>query len=247
MHFQSGIGQIPMIFDLSGSGPSSSWTRTYYWACTATPPDVFSDVVRVLEHLRDQLWIPHQVGLEFHRNREDRLPEQRLVLQRLTRDLDDLIASAERLNIPDYHPVLDLRETDTRRAGIRTAIERVADFVREAADATPATDPTGTGAEDPVLAAVTQLYGGRVGLPMSASESSAAESEALERYGDPCPPDTKMRKEAPRKYNDYFIWQQLLAHAGRSEPRRPCIFVTNDRKEDWWRRRRESLLVPGLN
>lgn len=50
----------------------------------------------------------------------------------MARELEDLLAGAERLTIPDYHPVLDLTETETRRESIRTAIEHLADFVREA-------------------------------------------------------------------------------------------------------------------
>lgn len=209
------------------------------------PPDVLADVLRALRHLRDQLWIPHQVGLEFHRNRADRLPEQRTVLERLVRELDEVVASVDRLAVPEYHPILDLAEADARRTAARSAVEHVIDLVRDAADATQASPADDAIARDIILTQVSDLFDERVGPAFSPADMADAEREADKRFQRSVPPGYKdAQKEFTRRYNDYFIWKQLLASLETLEPRRPCIFVTNDRKEDWWRRRRDMLSGP---
>lgn len=39
--------------------------------CIRHPAPVRDELLRVFEVLKESLWIPHQVGLEFHRNRLD--------------------------------------------------------------------------------------------------------------------------------------------------------------------------------
>ena len=45
-----------------------------------------------------------------------------------------------------------------------------------------------------------------------------------------------------RKFGDFFLWKELLEHG--KEQKRPIIFVTDDKKEDWWLKVKGRTLGP---
>lgn len=74
-------------------------------------------------------------------HREDRLPEQRTVLERLSRDIDEFLISLDRLACPGIPPVLDLAEAESRDTTARSAyllrLSKRADVRRRAPTAVP--------------------------------------------------------------------------------------------------------------
>jgi PIN like domain len=198
--------------------------------------------VGVLDRIHDRTWIPHQVGLEFHRNREGRIPERRQVLDRLIREVDQLDGTVERLTWPDYHPVLDVSTTEARRQAIRESIGMLSEHLKAARDATP--EP---GEKDEIWEQITQKFAGRVGPPFTSEALAQIAAEGVRRYAKEIPPGYKDRdKDEDRRYNDLIVWKQILVQATGSDgrPARPTILVTNDRKDDWWRRRQEKVVAP---
>ena len=60
--------------------------------------------------------------------------------------------------------------------------------------------------------------------------------EGARRYKAGTPPGF-MDADKPgerRRFGDFFIWRQLIERA--RDTSRPILFITDDRKEDWWRR-----------
>jgi hypothetical protein len=206
------------------------------------PPRSLQDFLAVLDRIKDQLWMPHQVGLEYHRLREHKLPEQRRVLDQFIEAIQRLQSNASGLVVPEHHPTLDITETTARRDAIDSAIASLISYVTQARDSTPPPDPD---APDSILDTVTNLFDGKIGPPFATDELKKVHDEAAKRYAAKIPPGFRdAGKDDQGPYGDFVIWKQLLLEAANANPPRPTILVTNDRKDDWWRRRHAQLVGP---
>jgi hypothetical protein len=212
------------------------------------PPVALEEFFGVLDGVSGRLWLPHQVGLEYHRNREGRIPQQRLVLDRLIGEVESLGSNLDNLALPEFHPTLDIEELESRRLAVKTALDELADQIRSARAEIPELSPAEVLTSDPVFERISDLFDGKVGPPLPSEELEALKSEGAKRYEAEIPPGFKDRdKDEDHRYNDLIIWKQILTTGKRetdSDARRPAIFVTNDRKEDWWRRRQSVILGP---
>ena len=68
--------------------------------------------------------------------------------------------------------------------------------------------------------------------------------EADDRYKREKPPgfmDAK-EKEDERKYGDFILWKQILEFAKKES--RPIIFVTGEKKVDWWIKKNGKIISP---
>jgi hypothetical protein len=84
---------------------------------------------------------------------------------------------------------------------------------------------------------VSNLFAGLTGGPFEDATLKALVSEGDVRYQNETPPGYKDGKkdgsgDPYRKFGDLIIWKQLLAKA--KEVSKPVIFISDDKKEDWW-------------
>ena len=91
--------------------------------------------------------------------------------------------------------------------------------------------------EDTVLNEITELFDDCVGEEFSKDELTKIYSEGKERYANEIPPgykdeNTKQKKGLRNIYGDLVIWKELLNYT--KNKKNPLIFITDDRKEDWW-------------
>lgn len=190
-----------------------------------------------LEKLGERLWIPHQVGLEFHRNRLNVMYEQQEFFSRTEQELDRLVEGM-RGKVRAFGARIALSEDQVAgvEENIRQLQERVTRLVLGAAEANVY---TGGHASDEILARIEALLGSRVGEPMEKAELEAAREEGMRRVDADLPPGY-MDKRKPDPTGDYLIWRQLMNEAKVSKL--PVLFITDDRKEDWYRREHGLIL-----
>ena len=194
--------------------------------CLRHPAKVRNELIRVFTILRESLWIPYQVGLEFHRNRLDVEYGAQDTYQRLTADYDAILKQVEeKLRQLRAHPVIDV---DRELAAISTF---QADF-HARMDAAAQSHP-----KEAIQAAMdelTALLEGRVGEKWPVERLSALKKEGEERYAKKIPPGFKDNKKDGDldKFGDLIIWKDMIAKA--REEKRPIVFISDDVKEDWW-------------
>lgn len=193
---------------------------------------VRTDIIELLRRLGDRLWIPHHVGLEFHRNRLSVIFEQEQADIRLRAALADARArlSEAAKGLRD-HPAIDKRK-------FLAAVDEGFGVVTEYLDSTvgiPFPSVKSAMSHDPVLDAVTELFSGKVGLPYDETESKSVHAEAKRRIEQRRPPGYADAKKDPElAFGDYTLWRQTLDEA--TKRKLPILLVTNDQKEDWVRR-----------
>jgi hypothetical protein len=209
------------------------------------PTTARAEFLAVLELLRDRLWIPHQVALEFQRRRltviaterkatEDALESAGNLVVELKRKVEALQLDKRGLQI-EPKPILD--DFDHANTKLVEAISAAHKAQLEIASV------------DPVRDRLDHLLSGCVGDgPKSQAELDAWIKDGEDRFREKIPPGfadadkEKNPNEATfihdhikyqRKFGDLILWRQTLEYA-KSKGIKSLLFITADRKEDWW-------------
>jgi hypothetical protein len=97
--------------------------------------------------------------------------------------------------------------------------------------------------DDRVRDEVTKIFEGRVGPAYPDEQLRKIYAEGKVRYEKNIPPGFKDdHKDDELKYGDLVVWKQLVDKA--KESNKPLIFVTDDRKDDWWERTKGKVIRP---
>lgn len=195
----------------------------------ATTRDEF---IQIITFYKERLWIPYQVGWEFHRNREVVIRQNAEAYDKLRQDfftkIDDLLKNAETL--ADNHPLLNISEIKRRSKTFKTAIEKSLLQQKEA-------HPVIVDTNDVVLNTITELFEGRTGENFSEEDLCKIYGEGEKRYAHKVPPgycDKKDKKSCPPQelYGDLILWKQIIKWS--AEQSVDIILVSSEEKEDWW-------------
>jgi hypothetical protein len=198
----------------------------------------------VLQSFGDRLWLPYQVGADYHRNRLKALPQPRQSLERILKTIADNRERVDGIGFPDQHPSLDLAEAERRRQAVVVALEHLESHVKGGLANLPE-NPDQFDATDGVRDRLQQLFANRIGSPFAPADLDKLKKEADSRFAKRLPPGYKdNEKESDSKYGDYLIWRSLLNELKSRATFTGLIFVTNDRKEDWWLRRESQMIGP---
>ena len=205
--------------------------------CLRHPENVRDQLLALFDVLRDSLWIPYQVGLEFHRNRLKVEFGSRNAYDRVAEDCTAALNQArEHLRQLRAHPVIDVPRE------LAALDQFTADF-RDRIRADEKNHPTQAIAD--AIQRLTDLLEGRVGDKWDTDRLDRLKKEGDARYANKIPPGFKdAGKDASPydKYGDLIIWKDMISKA--KELGRPIVFVSDDAKEDWWWIHRGEKLGP---
>lgn len=185
-----------------------------------------------LELIGDRLWIPHQVAYEFHQKRLSVISGQESYFSKTKDELDSGISSylaklaafSNRIALPqpEAQQLEDMIREDHKKVLAHVSnFEAINEVHLENRDS------------DEVLIRLEKLFSNRVGEPMNPADLEAARKEAERRVKAKVPPGY-MDRDKPDPSGDYIIFKQLMHEAGMRKL--PTVFITDDRKEDWYRR-----------
>jgi hypothetical protein len=186
-----------------------------------------------LGKLGHRLWIPHQVGLEFHRNRLGVIAEQEAYFGKTQKEFD---AAIEGLceKVKEFNGArfaMTAASVAQIEEALRTAQKLITNCVSSAEKANDVS--LRKHETDEILTALETLLGDRVGDPMEPKELEDAKKEARRRVEAKEPPGYKDR-DKPDPTGDYLIFKQMMNEAAKRKL--PVGFITDDRKDDWYRR-----------
>src|SRR5262249_50614685 len=86
------------------------------------------------------------------------------------------------------------------------------------------------------------LFEGRTGSPFGVDQLDELEKIGQVRYEKKVPPGNEDAKKPENKFGDFIVWRQLMDEARRIE--KPLIFITDDGKDDFWRRPNGRTIGP---
>lgn len=193
--------------------------------------DARTEFINVIKFYKERLWIPYQVGLEFHRRREEIMRKNAAAYTTLGDKLKEQLVKAVSTLEGEYsrHPYINMKD-------IRSKVERCAAAIKKSLDKQAENHPDYS-KEDKILNAITDLFDGRVGEDFAEKDLDALYKEGEKRYANDVPPgycDEKTKKDKPKRhlYGDLIVWKQTINHC--KEHSKSVIFITDDHKTDWW-------------
>lgn len=215
-------------------------------------PSAREQLVNLLTQIQERIWIPHQVGLEFAKNREAAARSRSRALVNAKKVVQNAEKAALRSLEAAIETVLELRassmidrlwdraaakvDTDSLRSRLEGAMAPVIAEL-DTLNAEQDRSIKDVSRHDPVLEAISPLFAKRIGPAYSSTELRAVVNEAIEfRYPNRIPPGyhDKGKSDSVRHAGDYVLWRQLIDMARKSWSTKKVVFVTNDAKPDWW-------------
>ena len=197
------------------------------------------EVIQIITFYKERLWIPYQVGWEFHRNRKVVIKQNAEAYDRMKNEfcnkIDELLNNAEAM--ANNHPLLNISEIKKRSKTFKSAVEKSLLLQKKSH---PVIDDT----NDVVLNTITELFEGRTGENFSEEELYKIYEEGQKRYEKKIPPGYCDKKEKnPNKsnkrpcspqelYGDLILWKQIIKWS--AEQSVDIILVSSEEKEDWW-------------
>ncbi len=205
------------------------------------PAATREEVVELLTRLKDRLWVPYHVLLEFHRNRQQAMKAEFAAAKQLGKDAR---------NAYDVFKATISNDRVRDRACWPQIAEKLAEIEKKAEELFKVTNSESghyisPNAPDSVLSFVENLLEGRIGSrPGSQAIVDSAEELAAERFKAKIGPGYYDQEKAgdkyvfdgliyDRQYGDYMVWRELIAHSRETKTKR-VMFVTSDVKPDWW-------------
>lgn len=185
----------------------------------------------ILNKLQDRIWIPYQVAYEYQQERINVISYQSKTYEKIPEKLDEDFANLKK-ELTSYnkrHSFSDFIEIEQIIKTIDRAYTEVKNILKNAKSQYP--DLIN---DDEYKETLTELFDeSRIGKPYSNKELADIYKQADSRYTKKQPPGYKdTKKDNQEKYGDVLIWFELIAHA--KSVKKPLIFITDDKKEDWW-------------
>lgn len=200
------------------------------------PLDARNEIIAVMKEFKDRLWLPFQVGYEFHEHRliEANRPidSLRCLIDRFDRFNDDIEKEFSRNPyIQNFKYIKDTLKSLRGRIEKKTKewIEACPDIFRD----------------DQVLSELTSLYENKVGNSYNETRLKEVYDIGEQRYANNIPPGYKDKGKEDgnrHRFGDLIIWFQVLEKAKQSNC--DIIFVTDDEKEDWWEIYKGNIIGP---
>jgi hypothetical protein len=191
------------------------------------------DLIDTLRKLSDRLWIPHQAGLEFARNRPEVILTQKNMYSKVENVIEELCKNSIKTIDHDLqfrsHPAIEKSKLsgsvrnffDDLKKNVRSLAQEHPDFFKE----------------DPIVDMLFNIFHNKIGSPYSDEKLNEIYAKGKIRYEKNIPPGYAdatgpNRKEGDAIYGDLVLWFQIIDKA--KQVQKPIILISNDNKEDWW-------------
>lgn len=186
-------------------------------------------LIQSLKEFQGRLWLSNQAAEEFFRNRANVIVSSEKSFKQAQDEVEKLKASLE--------------STISQLKGNRIIPEIVADGLLEKIkpalnDALESIASSRSNypkylEEDSILHDLSEMFDGAVGSQFPADRIPELKKEAETRKNRKIPPGyMDSDKDLEMQCGDFFLWRQILEKSKNDG--KSVIFVTSERKEDWW-------------
>lgn len=199
-----------------------------------------NELTKSIELIRDNLWMPYQVGFEFNHNRKSIIhsidEDKKMFAKNLEEKLNETIREATDKFSKKYKLFEEIiEENDAKFKKIKEEISSNLNEVDKKIRVVK---------EEEQLNFVEKIFSGKI-ADNSLYDYKEWELEGKERYQIKKPPgyeDYKQKSEefyfikgqrVCAAYGDFFLWKEILLKA-KDEGIKEVIFITKDVKKDWF-------------
>ncbi|MCY8810674.1 PIN-like domain-containing protein [Bacillus atrophaeus] len=221
-----------------------------YRMSSKTTEDILKNLQNIPKH---QIWLPHQVIVEYKRNKDDSRKSEFHKYKGVHKDINGIIEQTQSKVSKkfDYYGKLNFPKIEELRNETFKLLSEIKDntkkYVLDIEDEIELNNKILK--EDKIDQFVKELIQHRcIGNAYTVPELLNVYREGEERYKYLIPPgyeDMDKDKNDPtktHKYGDLLVWKQLIDKAAIDN--KAIIFVTNDDKKDWWVKENDVLIKP---
>ncbi len=179
------------------------------------------EFIDTIEKLKDRIWIPFQVGLEFNKNRLSVISDQKKLYEEFEKKINEIISEVENKNRNPFLSQDLFQKLVSIKSDIKVEVDSKIGFYDRSLNV------------DDLLNSINTIFEGKVGENFKQEELKQLFSEGENRYKEQIPPgywDSK--KPENKKFGDLVIWKQIIKKA--KDDKKDIIFIIDDRKDDWW-------------
>ncbi len=210
------------------------------------------EFLALLKKVKDRIWIPHQVGLEYQRNRLKVISDQHKMFAKTRGVVQGAVAKVEeefkKLQLKDRHSHINPDEYLDKLKEVSD--EFVEKLIAEEAKSTH------VNSEDKIRDEIDKLFSRKVGKGFKSQEEiEKAYQQAEDRYDQKTPPGyaDEGKEDAfsigglkyQAKYGDYLFWRQLVDYCA-ARKKEKVILIISDQKEDWWHKVSGQTIGPRI-
>lgn len=189
------------------------------------------ELIKIIRHYQDRLWLPYQVAFEFLENCEGVPASLSKALNEKLKLIDTISGKIEELlKLNEYDKFHLLKPME-----LRSEIKKFQDSLRKGVEKIK-NEYESIDKKD-IVKQVTEIFNGKVGDDYAVEDIERLYAEGDKRYKSNTPPgykDLEDKKGAPKRhlYGDFIWWMQAIEYA--KENKCNLVIVTDDAKEDWW-------------
>ncbi|MDR7118644.1 PIN-like domain-containing protein [Caulobacter sp. BE254] len=199
------------------------------------------NLLTAIEGFGKRVWISNQSAREFIRNRKNVIASAERTFRDASKSLDELSSNIGGVigNLRGFR-LVPRSGLDILGEKILSAISESKEMVKSAQESHP-----NYLREDDILKRILKVFDGRVGEAFDEVDYAAAIVEAQRRMAEKIPPGyMDDDKDAERPYGDFMLWRQTLEFSKSSSS--PIVYVTSEKKEDWWEVRSGKTMGPRI-
>ncbi len=219
------------------------------------PESAQNDLLNLFEYFESRIWIPHQVALEFQRNRLKVMASER-------KSTEDVISGFEKY-ISEIKSNVELLQLDKRILDVNPdkILEKFytsGDELKGIIAAVHVNQPD-ISSIDNIRERIDRIFNGKIGAaPAGNNDIEALVRDGDARYSSKIPPgfaDAEKSKvigdeffvhggvRYEKKFGDLILWRQIISYA-KSNDIKYVLFITSDKKEDWFWREKGKTIGP---
>lgn len=171
----------------------------------------------------DRIWMPNHVAHEIMNNRCQVICETNDRYTNITKEMDVFMHKCMQ--------ELRLSEDDEDYVDLKNYI---ADWIKKNQKSNQLVK---TFDDDTILNQLLIVFDGKVGKGFSEEELDIIKKDGVYRFSRKTPPGFRDSKKQVdnfdnNAYGDLIVWKEILKYA--KDLKKDIIYVTNDKKEDWW-------------
>ncbi|MEC1540357.1 MULTISPECIES: PIN-like domain-containing protein [Bacillus] len=209
-------------------------------------------ILTLLKKYKDQLWLPHQVALEYQYNRKNVIIEQKDSYKKVCESFNkipDIIRDSLNEELKDFKKRhkedIELFINNLRKVSEKQ-VKELEEKIKHEPDLLE---------KDFIKENITELFEGKVGQHYDKDKIQELEKQAETRFKNNIPPgyedfENKNGRKffneiiLQDKYGDFILWKQIMDYA--KEEQVNVIFLTDEQKVDWWYKLKGKVIGPRI-
>lgn len=209
--------------------------------------DTSKKFIDALQIVKDNIWIPYQVGLEFNLNRKKVMHDVKTAPSKFKTDFNKNINGIKNKfeDAINKYVVKSVDSKEVKKELIENFNEKINNLVQDFIDNDFSKIENLIKPDEDYLKLLIEVLEGKTGESYTQEQIELIVKEGADRYKNKIPPgyEDEERKKGEMtyfnglsyesKYGDLIVWKQIIDKAC-DDKIKTVIFITDDNKEDWW-------------